>query len=62
MKAKEPKNKQELKNTIKAVWKEIDSDKTLCKSLISSIPDRLTAVISVEGKQIRRSDYRKNEE
>ena len=57
VKAKEPKSKQELKITIKAVWKENDSDKQLCKSVISSIPDRRGAVISVVGKQIRRSDY-----
>ena len=51
-----------MKNTIKAVWREIDGDKDLCKRLMSSIPDRLAAVIAVNGKQIRRSDYRKNEE
>ena len=62
VKVKEPKTMQQLKNTIKAVWKDIDSDKELCKRLISSIPDRLEAVITVNGKQIRRSDYRKNEE
>ena len=62
VKAREPKNKEQLKNTIKRVWKEIDSDKNLCKKLISSIPDRLGAVIDVGVKQIRRSDYRQNEE
>ena len=62
VKANEPKTKLQLKNTIKSVRREIDGDKDLCKRLMSSIPDRLAAVIAVNGKQIRRSDYRKNEE
>ena len=62
VRAKEPKSKVQWKNTIKSVWKEINSDKNLCKNLISSISKRLGEVIAVNGKQIRRSDYRRNEE
>ena len=62
VKAKEPKSKLQLKNTIKNVRMEINSDKNLCKNVISSIPDRLGVVIAVNGKQIGRSYYRRNEE
>ena len=55
VRAKEPKSKVQWKNTIKSVWKEINSDKNLCKNLISSISKRLGEVIAVNGKQIRRS-------
>ena len=51
VKAKEPNCKVQLKN-----------DKNRCKNLISSIPDRLGAVVAVNGKQIKRSDYRWNVE
>ena len=55
---KEPKGKNQLKLVITKVWKEIDNDKELCRKLMKSIPDRLQAVINVDGNQIRRSDYR----
>ena len=55
---KEPTGKNQLKLVITKVWKEIDNDKELCKKLMKSIPDRLQAVINVDGNQISRSDYR----
>jgi hypothetical protein len=45
---KEPQTKTQLKKVITKVWQEIHSDKALCRRLISSIPDRLQAVISVK--------------
>ena len=61
VKEKEPKSKQHLKRVIISVWKEVDQDKALCKRLISSVPRRLEAVIALEGKQVRKSDYRAND-
>ena len=57
VKAKEPKNKAQLKRVITSVWKEIDMDKGLCKRLMQSIPARLEAVIAKEGRQVRKEDY-----
>ena len=57
VKAEEPKDKAALKRVIKKVWKEINLDKVLCKKLMKSIPDRLEAVISVDGRQVRKEDY-----
>ena len=55
---KEPKTKKDLKNVITNVWKEVDRNKELCRSLISSIPKRLKAVIDNGGSQITKEDYR----
>ena len=57
VKAEEPKDKAALKRVIKKVWKEINLDKVLCKKLMKSIPARLEAVISVDGRQVRKEDY-----
>ena len=58
---KEPKSKPQLKKVITQVWRQVDSDKALCRKLMKSIPDRLQAVLDVEGEQIRRSDYRRGD-
>ena len=50
-------NLQHLKRKIKSVWKEIDSDKDLCRRLMSSIPKRLAAVVQKQGSQITKDDY-----
>ena len=55
---KEPKSKEDLKKVITRVWKEIDQDKELCRSLIRSIPRRLKAVIVLDGSQVSKEDYR----
>ena len=52
--SKEPKNKAQLKTIITRVWREINSDKELCKRLMQSIPARLEAVIAKEGRQFRK--------
>jgi hypothetical protein len=49
VKSKEPKNKAQLNTIITRVWREINSDKELCKRLMQSIPGRLEAVIAKEG-------------
>ena len=51
VKAKEPKTKSQLKKVITAVWREIDSDKALCRRLIQSIPFRLEAVVAAGGSR-----------
>ena len=38
-------------------WKEVNTDKLLCKKLMQSIPARLQAVIALEGRQVRKEDY-----
>ena len=58
---KEPKSKPQLKKVITQVWRQVDSDKPLCRKLMKSIPDRLQAVLDVKGEQIRRSDYRRGD-
>ena len=66
MKAKvleeEPKTKPQLKKVITKIWRQVNADKELGWSLVSSIPDRLHAVVDVDGDQIRMSDYRGNNE
>ena len=57
VKGKEPKNKAQLKRIIISVWREIDEDKGMCRRLMQSIPARLEAVISVQGRQIWKADY-----
>ena len=47
----------QLKKVITKTWREIDKDKALCKSLISSIPLLLQAVINLDGRQITKEDY-----
>ena len=58
---KEPGSKAQLKNIISKVWREMDLDKNLCKNLVSSIPNRLQAVINVEGRQVSKEDYERLE-
>jgi hypothetical protein len=41
IKSKEPKNKAQLKTILPRVWREINSDKALCKRLMKSIPPGL---------------------
>ena len=49
-------NIAELRAGIRASWRRI-SNKTLCNDLISSISNRLKAVIKKKGNQIIRNDY-----
>ena len=53
----ETNNLNHMKKKIKSVWKEIDSDKDLCRRLMSSIPKRLAAVVQKQGSQITKDDY-----
>jgi hypothetical protein len=39
------------------VWREINSDKELCKRLMQSISSRFEAVIAKEGRQVRKEHY-----
>ena len=48
-------NKNQFKKAIVKAWKEIDKDKDLYRSLISSIPRRLKAVIK-KGEPVRKED------
>ena len=41
VKSMKPKNKAQLKTIITMVWREINSDKELCKRLMQSIPPGL---------------------
>ena len=52
-----PTNKAQLKRVITRSWREVDQDKQMIQSLISSIPKRLQAVIDVDGRQITKKDY-----
>ena len=61
VKAKEPKSKAQLKKVITQVWRQMDRDKDMCKRLITSIPNRLKAVINVGGRQVTKADYRQIE-
>jgi hypothetical protein len=58
VKSKEPKNKAQLKTIITMVWRKINSDKELWKRLIQSIPARLEAVITMEGRRVRKKDMK----
>ena len=50
-------NIAELRAGIRASWRRISNNKTLCNDLISSIPKRLKAVIKKKGNQIIKKDY-----
>ena len=52
-----PTNKAQLKRVITRSWREIDQDKQMIWSLISSIPKRLQAVTDVNNRQITKEDY-----
>ena len=52
-----PKTKPQLMKMIIKAWKDISSNKKLCRDLIKSTPTRLEAVIRKEGVQIRKEDY-----
>ena len=52
-----PTNKAHLKRVITRSWREVDQDKQMIRSLISSIPKRLQAVIDVDNRQITKEDY-----
>ena len=54
---KKCKSKDDLKKEIVKCWREIDSDKDLCRRLVGSIPKRLEAVVAKNGGQIFKSDY-----
>ena len=46
-----------MKRVITRSWREIDQDKQMIWSLISSIPRRLQAVIDVDNRQITKEEY-----
>ena len=48
---------QQLKKEIIIAWKEIDSDKDLCRKLVNSIPKRAEAIIKKNGSQVYKDDY-----
>ena len=50
------KNIQDLKAGIRASWRRISNNNTLCKDLISSIPKGLKAVIKKKGNQVVKKD------
>ena len=50
-------NIQDLRAGIRASWRRIFNNKTLCADLISSIPNRLKEVIIQKGNQIFKKDY-----
>jgi hypothetical protein len=50
VKSKETNNKAQLKTIITRVWRDINSDKEFCKTLMQSISSRHEAVISKEGR------------
>ena len=50
-------NKEDRRKEIVKSWREIDSDKDLCRRLVGSIPKRLEAVVMKSGVQILKSDY-----
>ena len=50
-------NKAQLKRVITRSWREIDQDKQMIGSLISSILKRLQAVIDVDNRQITKEEY-----
>ena len=52
-----PTNKAQLKRVITRSWREIDQDKQMIWSLISSILKRLQAVIDVDNRPITKEEY-----
>ena len=46
-----------MKRVITRSWREIDQDKQMIRSLISSIHKRLQAVTDVNNRQITKEDY-----
>ena len=48
---------KQLKKEIIIAWKEIDSDKDLCRRLINSMPKRAEAIIKKNGSQVYKDDY-----
>ena len=46
----------ELRAGIRACWRRISNSKILCNDLISSIPERLKAVMKHKGNQIFKKD------
>ena len=61
VKAAEPKAKGVLNKWIRRVLKDRNSDTTLFMNIVSSIPNRLQAVIYEGGWQLFRSVFRKME-
>ena len=55
--SKTTKTLQQLKKEIIIAWKEIDSDKDLCRKLVNSIPKRAEAIIKKNGSQVYKDDY-----
>ena len=50
-------NKDDLKKELVKSWRELDSNKDLCRRLVGSIPKRLEAVVMKSGRQIFKSDH-----
>ena len=51
------KSLKELKNILTKKWKEINADKSLCKRMIASHPNRCIAMIKLNGDQVHKKDY-----
>ena len=50
-----------VKRSMDKFRRQMDRDKDMCKRLITSIPNRLKAVINVGGRQVTKADYRQIE-
>ena len=56
MKEQEPSNKEAVKKVITKAWKDLNADKSLLTSIMSSIPRTLQTVIDNNGDQIKPHD------
>ena len=46
-----------LKRILNRKWRHISNDRNLCRSMIASIPNRITAMIEKGGAQVHKADY-----
>ena len=45
-----------LKRILNRKWRHISNDRNLCRSMIASIPNRITAMIEKGGAQVHKAD------
>ena len=50
-------NLAQLQRDISKAWREIDADKQLCRSMMTSMHRRASAIIQKEDNQIFKNDY-----
>ena len=48
---------KQIERILNRKWRHISNDRNLCRSMIASIPNRITAMIEKGGAQVHKADY-----